>query len=131
MKPIHVTDSDFEQQVLQSDKPVLVDFWAPWCGPCRTMGPVLDELASEFENRLVVAKINVDDHQHQAGQYGVQGIPCLVFFNNGVEVKRQVGSLPLPSARKIVEEVLASTEGCCGGKSCGPTGCCGGKCDCK
>ncbi len=91
---VRLTDGTFQREVLESDKPVLVDFWAPWCGPCRVMGPVINELAEEFASRAKVAKMNVDDHQEVAGRYGIQSIPTLLVFRNGVVTDRIVGTVP-------------------------------------
>ncbi|MBN1122568.1 MAG: thioredoxin [Anaerolineae bacterium] len=87
-----VTDATFEQQVLKSPIPVLVDFWAPWCAPCRMVAPILDQLAKEFGGRLRIAKLNVDENPHFAGRYGVQGIPTMLFIQNGAVVDRIVGA---------------------------------------
>ncbi|MBM4430832.1 MAG: thioredoxin, partial [Chloroflexi bacterium] len=85
--PIHVNDANFEKAVLQSPLPVLVDFWAPWCSPCRMVAPLLEQLAGEYAGRLVVAKVNVDDDLQYASQYGVQGIPTLLFIKDGEVVE--------------------------------------------
>ena len=105
-EPIHVTDSAFEQTVLKSAIPVIVDFWAPWCGPCRAVAPVLDKLAKEFAGKLVVAKVNTDDDQEWAGKYNVQGIPTMLFVANGKIVHRQVGALPEKMLREVVGQFL-------------------------
>ena len=91
---LHITDADFETAVVQSDIPVLVDFWAPWCGPCKMIAPILDEIAPEFAGKAKIAKINVDDNQLVAGQFGVRSIPTLLLFKNGQLVATQVGALP-------------------------------------
>lgn len=105
-RPQTVSDATFEQAVLRSPLPVLVDFWAPWCGPCRIVGPILDKLAREYAGRLRVAKVNVDQNSHYAGVYGVQGIPTLLLVQNGVVVDRLVGALPEPQLRSRIEKLL-------------------------
>ncbi len=91
---LHVTDATFEADVLRSDVPVLLDFWAPWCGPCRMIAPVLDDLAAEFGDKVKVAKINIDENQATPAQYGVRSIPTLLLFKEGKIVATQVGALP-------------------------------------
>ncbi len=110
-EPIHVTDAAFEKTVLQSDLPVIVDFWAPWCGPCRFIAPVLDKIAREYAGRLIVAKVNTDENSQWAMHYGVQGIPTLLFVHKGKVVHQQVGALPEPILRDLVEQFLAVAEG--------------------
>lgn len=106
-KPIAVTDEEFEKKVLQSDTPVVVDFWAPWCGPCRAIAPILDKLAGEYDGRLTIAKVNTDEQIRWASQFGIQGIPTLIVFKNGEEVERLVGSRPENAYRAVFERVLA------------------------
>lgn len=106
-KPIAVTDASFQTEVLQSDKPVVVDFWAPWCGPCRVIGPILDKLAGEYEGRLTIAKVNTDEEIQHASQLGIQGIPTLIIFKNGKEVERLIGSRPEAQYRAAFDKVLA------------------------
>ena len=107
-KPMELSDDKFEQEVLQSDKPVLVDFWAPWCGPCRMVGPVIEELAGDYEGQLKVVKVNTDDNQQVAASLGIQGIPTLIFFRDGSEVDRVVGALPKAALKQRVDGVLGT-----------------------
>ena len=105
-EPIHVTDAAFEKTVLQSTLPVIVDFWAPLCGPCRMVGPILDKIASEYAGKLVVAKVNTDEDSQNAMKYNVQGIPTMLFVSNGKIVHKQVGALPEPNIRMIIDQFL-------------------------
>jgi thioredoxin 1 len=105
-EPIHVTDEAFEKVVLKSSMPVIVDFWAPWCGPCRMVAPMLDKIASEQEGKLIVAKVNTDQDNRWAMRYGVQGIPTMLFIANGEVVHKQVGLLPEPKMKEIVNLFL-------------------------
>lgn len=105
---IHVTDMAFEKVVLKSSLPVVVDFWAPWCGPCRMVAPALDKLAKEYAGKLVVAKVNTDENTQWAMKYGVQGIPTMLFIKNGKVVHKQVGALPEPMLRNVVTQFLNS-----------------------
>jgi thioredoxin 1 len=93
-KPIEVTDKTFDQVVLQADLPTVVDFWAVWCGPCKMIAPVLEEIAREFEGQLLVTKLDVDHNNPTAMKYGVMSIPTLILFNNGQPVERIVGFMP-------------------------------------
>ena len=102
-----VTDAQFHKKVIESDLPVLVDFWAPWCGPCQRIGPVLEELAGEYAGRLRIAKVNTEENQVQAGEYGVRGIPTMILFKNGNEVDRIVGALPKLVLQLWIEESIA------------------------
>ncbi|HEX2162825.1 MAG TPA: thioredoxin [Thermoanaerobaculia bacterium] len=108
-KPIEVSDAQFEDEVLKAGTPVLVDFWAPWCGPCRMVGPVVEELAGEYAGRLKVAKVNTDDNQSRAARLGIQGIPTLIFFQGGREVDRVVGALPKGALKQRIDAVLATS----------------------
>ena len=105
-EPVHVTDAAFEKTVLQSTLPVVVDFWAPWCGPCRMVAPILDKLAKEQAGKLVIAKVNTDENPEWAMKYGVQGIPTMLFIANGKVVHRQVGALPEPALRSILDQFI-------------------------
>lgn len=93
-KIVHVTDANFEQEVLQSQLPVVLDFWAPWCGPCKMIAPVLDELAPAYAGKVKIVKVNVDENQVTPAQFGVRSIPTLLLFKNGQLVATQVGALP-------------------------------------
>ena len=106
-EPIHVTDASFEQAVLKSELPVIVDFWAPWCGPCKMMAPLLDQAAKDYAGKLIVAKINIDDDDETAGKYGVQSIPTILFIRNGELVNRTVGSKPAAEFDDLIQELLA------------------------
>jgi len=109
-EPVNVTDEAFEKAVLQSAVPVIVDFWAPWCGPCRMVSPILEKFANEYQGRLIVAKVNTDDNPQWAGQFDVRGIPTMLFVAGGQIVHKQVGALPEPYLRDIVEEFLGAVE---------------------
>ena len=89
----HISDSSFETDVLKSDKPVLVDFWAEWCGPCKMIAPILDEVATSYSSKLQVAKMNVDDNREVPAKFGIRGIPTLILFKNGVPAAQKVGAL--------------------------------------
>jgi len=108
--PVHVTDAEFEKSVLQSTVPVIVDFWAPWCGPCKMVAPTLDKLASEYAGKVLIAKVNTDENPDWATRFGVQGIPTMLFISNGKLVHRQVGALPEGMLRDIVKEFLDVVE---------------------
>jgi thioredoxin 1 len=102
----HVTDNDFEQSVLKAGKPAFVDFWAPWCGPCRLIGPIVEELAPSYQDRAVIAKVNVDDNPGIAQQFGVTSIPTIMMFKDGKLVDRAVGAMPKGELQKFIERNL-------------------------
>ena len=109
-EPVHVTDLAFEKTILQSEIPSIVDFWAPWCGPCKMVAPTLDKLAKEYAGKLLVAKVNTDENPEWAGKFGVQGIPTMLFVANGKVIHRQVGALPEPILRDVVAQFMSVTE---------------------
>ena len=96
VEPIHVTDDEFEEKVVQSELPVIVDFWAPWCGPCHMVAPILEKIASEFSGQLIVAKVNIDESPEWAMKYGVQGIPTMLFIKDGHTVRLLRGASAEP-----------------------------------
>jgi thioredoxin 1 len=103
----HITDSSFEQDVLKSTKPVLVDFWAEWCAPCRMIGPIIDQIASEFAASATVVKLNVDDNSASAQRFGIKGIPTLILFSEGKEVERVVGATSKDAITRIIEKYVS------------------------
>ena len=103
---LQITDASFEEVVLKSDKPVLVDFWATWCGPCRMLGPVIEEIATEYEGRVVVGKVDVDSNQDYAAKYGVRNMPTVLVFQNGEVVGRQVGVAPKNTYTEALDSLL-------------------------
>ena len=105
-EPIHVTDAAFEKTVLQSSIPVIVDFWAPWCNPCKMVAPTLDKLAKEYEGKILIAKVNTDENPEWMMKYGIQGIPTMLFVSAGKIVHRQVGALPERMLRDVVTQFM-------------------------
>ncbi len=105
-KPIHITDDSFEQEVLKSDIPVLIDFWATWCAPCRLLSPVIDQLADEFEGRVKVSKLDVDNNQQTAMSLGVRSIPAVLIFKNGEIVDNIVGNVPKAKLTERLNAIL-------------------------
>nr|WP_314602805.1 thioredoxin [uncultured Capnocytophaga sp.] len=103
---LQITDASFEEVVLKSDKPVLVDFWATWCGPCRMLGPVIEELATEYEGKVVVGKVDVDNNQEFASKYGIRNIPTVLVFKDGEVVGRQVGVAPKKTYTDALDSLL-------------------------
>jgi thioredoxin 1 len=105
-EPIHVTDAAFQKTVMDSPIPVIVDFWAPWCTPCKMIAPILDKVAGEMAGKLIVAKVNTDENNEFAQKNGVQGIPCLLFISGGKIVHRQVGALPESMLREAITQFM-------------------------
>ncbi len=103
----HVNDVTFEAEVMKADGPVLVDFWAPWCGPCRMLAPVIDSLAAKYGDKLKVCKVNTDESQATPGKYDIHGIPTLIVFKGGQEVKRHVGYAAESQLAEMIDGVLA------------------------
>ena len=105
-KIVHVTDADFDENVLKSDIPVVVDFWAEWCGPCRMVAPVLEELAKEFDGKVKIAKMDVDDHKDTPNKFGIQAIPTMIFFKDGKETAKIVGVEAKASIQEKINAML-------------------------
>ncbi len=103
---LEITDANFEELVLKSDKPVILDFWAVWCGPCRMVGPIVDEIHNEYEGKAVVGKVDVDKSPGVAGQFGIRNIPTILFFKNGEIVDKQVGAVPKQTLVNKLEGLL-------------------------
>ncbi len=103
---IELTDSNFEELVLKSDKPVLVDFWAEWCGPCRMVAPIVSEISTEYEGKAVVGKLDVDSNPEVAQKYGIRNIPTILFFKNGEVADKQVGAVPKSMLTAKIENLL-------------------------
>lgn len=105
-KIIHLTDSSFESDVLKAEGPVLVDFWAEWCGPCKMIAPILDDIAAEYEGKLTIAKLNIDENPATAPQYGIRGIPTLLLFKNGAVAATKVGALSKSQLKDFLDNSL-------------------------
>ncbi|AUS05439.1 thioredoxin [Tamlana sp. s12] len=103
---LEITDATFEETVLKSDKPVLVDFWAAWCGPCRMVGPIIEQISEEYDGKAVVGKLDVDANQEFAAKYGVRNIPTVLVFQNGEVVGRQVGVAPKTAYTEAIDALL-------------------------
>lgn len=107
MSDLVFTDQNFEEEVLKSNIPVLVDFWAQWCIPCRTVSPIIEDLAKEYDGKVKVGKMNVDKNSQIAGQYGVMSIPSIIFFKNGQPVKTMIGAQAKENYKQEIEQVLS------------------------
>lgn len=105
-KVIHVSDSEFEAEVVESEIPCLVDFWAPWCGPCKAIGPVIDELASEFDGKAKITKMNVDDNPATPGKFGIRAIPTLILFKNGEVVDQITGAVGKSQLQDLINKAI-------------------------
>ena len=107
MRDVVFTEQNFKNEVLESKMPVVVDFWAPWCGPCRIVSPTIEELAKEYEGRVKVGKVNVDENARVAGMFGIMSIPSILFFKNGKPIKTMIGAQGKENYKKEIEQVLA------------------------
>lgn len=103
---VHLNDGNFEEKITKSDKPVLIDFWAPWCGPCKAIGPIVEELATTFKDRAVIAKINVDENQKAATTYGVRSIPTLIMFKDGKVFDTIIGLVPKERLEEFINKAI-------------------------
>mgnify|MGYP001456435858 FL=1 len=107
MTTIQVTDATFEEEVLKSDKPVVLDFWAPWCGPCKQIGPSLEEISDEMKDKITVAKVNIDENPVTPTKYGVRGIPTMLVFKDGQAAATKVGAISKPAIVEWIEESIS------------------------
>jgi thioredoxin 1 len=110
MSPIKVSDASFQTDVLSSKKPVVVDYWAEWCGPCRMIAPALEELATELENKVTIAKLNIDENPNTPTKYGVRGVPTLMIFEQGQVVATKVGALPKSKIKEWIEGSIGAVS---------------------
>jgi len=111
VKPIEITDQNFEEFVINSDVPVLLDFWASWCGPCKVMGPIMDELAEDYKSQPIrIGKVNVEVNRQLSARFGVQSIPTFIFFNEGKPVSRGTGLVPKYDLAEVIEQYLPGKE---------------------
>ncbi len=107
-KVLHISDDNFQKEVIESDKPVMVDFWASWCGPCLALAPIIDEIAEAYSDKIKICKLNVDENQKTAMQYGIKGIPTILFFKNGQVVEQSVGLVPKDYLEDLIKKVIES-----------------------
>jgi thioredoxin 1 len=107
MADLNFTDQSFKQEVLENKESAVVDFWAPWCGPCRIVSPIIDELAQEFAGKVKIGKVNVDENSQTASQYGIMSIPSVVFFKNGIPVKTMVGAQSKENYKQAIDELMS------------------------
>lgn len=103
---LHITDAEFKKEVIESKQPVLVDFWAPWCGPCRMISPIIDEISKEYEGKVKVVKMNTDENPETPSEYQISAIPTLLFFKSGKVVKEIVGVVPKEEIKKVLDELI-------------------------
>jgi len=107
-KVLHISDDNFQKEVIESDKPVMVDFWASWCGPCLALAPIIDEIAEAYSDKIKICKLNVDENQKTAMQYGIKGIPTILFFKDGQVVEQSVGLVPKDYLEDLIKKVIES-----------------------
>jgi thioredoxin 1 len=105
-KAVHLTDDSFNAEVINSDKPTLVDFWAPWCGPCKMVGPIVEELAEEYDGKVNICKLNVDENPKTPAQYSVRSIPTLIMFKGGKSIDQVVGAVPKGKIEELIKKAL-------------------------